>query len=156
MHTFKAPNKPIKEGYKIFALCEAGYTYYFMWSSKSESYGELVKLPDLSPTESMVYQLAQRLPENVPHVIYMDNLFIRVPLLRKLRTIGIGACGTTRRHPEFPAFLLELKDLCSKHLEWNTTAAIVVRRQIPIKGEGEEETKWEADLLDPGVICFAW
>ena len=58
MHTFKAPNKPIKEGYKIFALCEAGYTYYFMWSSKSESYGELVKLPDLSPIESMVYQLA--------------------------------------------------------------------------------------------------
>ena len=29
-HTFKAPNKPIKEGYKIFALCEAGYTYNFM------------------------------------------------------------------------------------------------------------------------------
>ena len=42
-HTFKAPNKPIKEGYKIFALCEAGYTYYFMWSSKTKSYSELQK-----------------------------------------------------------------------------------------------------------------
>jgi hypothetical protein len=29
-HTFKTPNKPIKERYKIFALCKAGYTYYFM------------------------------------------------------------------------------------------------------------------------------
>jgi hypothetical protein len=29
-HTFKAPNKPIKEGYKIFALYKAGYTYHFM------------------------------------------------------------------------------------------------------------------------------
>jgi hypothetical protein len=29
-YTFKAPNKPIKEGYKIFALCEASYIYYFM------------------------------------------------------------------------------------------------------------------------------
>jgi hypothetical protein len=29
-HTFKTPNKLIKEGYKFFALCEAGYTYHFM------------------------------------------------------------------------------------------------------------------------------
>ncbi len=29
-HTFKALNKPIKEGYKIFTLCEAGYTYSFI------------------------------------------------------------------------------------------------------------------------------
>jgi hypothetical protein len=57
-YTFKAPNKPIKEGYKIFALCEASYTYYFMWSSKTNSYSELIKLPDLSPIESMVYQLS--------------------------------------------------------------------------------------------------
>jgi hypothetical protein len=163
-HTFKAPNKPIKEGYKMFALCEAGYTYYFMWSSKSNSYGELNKLPDLSPTESMVYQLAQKLPKDVPHVIYMDNLFTRVPILRKLRTLNIGACGTTRRHPEFPAFLLELKDLCSKRLEWNTTAAIVARKKIRIKKEKEkenyegkdDESQWESDPSDPGVICYAW
>jgi hypothetical protein len=116
-HTFEAPNKPNKEGYKIFALCEAGYTYNFMWSSKTDGYGELVKLPDLLLTESMVYQLAQGLLEGVPHIIYIDNLFAGVPILRKLRTLNIGACGTTRRHHEFPAFLLELKDLCSKRLE---------------------------------------
>jgi hypothetical protein len=138
-HTFKAPNKPIKEGYKVFALCEAGYTYYFMWSSRSDSYGELIKLPNLSPTESMVYQLAQRLPKGVPHIIYIDNFFTRVPILCKLRTLNISACGTTRRHLEFPAFLLELKDLCSKRLEWNTTAAIVVKRQIKIKKEEEDK-----------------
>ncbi|OXV06134.1 hypothetical protein Egran_06098 [Elaphomyces granulatus] len=78
-NTFKAPNKPIKEGYKIFALCEAGYTCYFMWSSKSDSYGELQRQPDLSPTESMVYQLARTLPKNIPYVLYMDNLFTRGP-----------------------------------------------------------------------------
>jgi len=156
-HTFKAPNKPIKEGYKIFALCEAGYTYNFMWSSKTDSYGELVKMPDLSPTESMVYQLAQTLPKDVPHIIYMDNYFTRVPLLRKLRTLNIGACGTTRRHPEFPAYLLDLKDLCSKRLEWNTTAAIVVRKQIKVQnGACDEESQWESDASDPGVICYAW
>jgi hypothetical protein len=65
----------------------------------------------------MVYQLAQKLPEDVPYIIYIDNLFTRVPLLCKLRTINIGVCRTTWRYLEFPAFLLELKDLCSKHLE---------------------------------------
>ena len=156
-HTFKAPNKPIKEGYKIFALCEAGYTYYFMWSSKSKSYGELVKQPDLTPTESMVYQLAQTLPTGLPYILYMDNLFTRVPLLRRLRAIDIGACGTTRRHPEFPQFLLDLKEYCSKRLEWNTTAAIVVRKKVKVEEKEEgEDSQWESDSLDPGVICYAW
>ena len=106
-HTYKAPNKPIKEGYKIFALCEAGYTYHFMWSSRCDSYGELTKVSDLSPTESMVYQLAQTLPspKDTPYIIYMDNYFTRVPLLRKLRALNIGACGTTRKHPSLLSFL---------------------------------------------------
>jgi hypothetical protein len=155
-HTFKAPNKPIKEGYKIFALYKAGYTYHFMWSFKTDSYSELKKLLDLSPTKSIVFQLAQSLLEGVLHVIYIDNLFTRVPLLRKLRTLNIGACRTTWWHPEFPPFLLELKDLCSKGLEWNTTTAIVVRKQIKIKKEdGDREIEWELDPSDPSVICFA-
>jgi len=153
-HTFKAPNKPIKEGYKIFALYKAGYTYHFMWSSKTDSYSELVKLPNLSPTKSIVFQLAQSLLEGVPHVIYIDNLFTRVPLLQKLRTLNISACRTTRQHPKFPLFLLELKDLCSKSLKWNTTATIVVRKQIQIQKE-DGEIEWELDPLDPNVICFA-
>jgi hypothetical protein len=148
-HTFKIPHKPITQGYRIFSLCEAGYTYSFMWSSRSDSYSELIRLPDLSPTESMVYQLAQRLPSGKAYVIYMDNYFTRVPLLLKLRAINIGACGTTRKHPEFPSFLIKLKDICSRYMEWNTTAAIVVRKQ-------REGVQLEPDPSDPGVICFAW
>jgi hypothetical protein len=41
-----------------------------MWSSKIDSYGELEKLPELSPTESMVYQLAKKLPKDIPYIIY--------------------------------------------------------------------------------------
>ena len=148
-HTFKTPHKPITQGYRIFSLCEAGYTYSFMWSSRSDSYSKLIRLPDLSPTESMVYQLAQRLPSGKAYVIYMDNYFTRVPLLLKLRAINIGACGTTRKHPEFPSFLIKLKDICSRYMEWNTTAAIVVRKQ-------REGVQLEPDPSDPGVICFAW
>jgi hypothetical protein len=85
----------------------------------------------------------------------MDNLFTRVPLLRKLREIEIGACGTTRRHPEFPLFLIDLREHCSKQLEWNTTAAIIARKQVKIKKE-DDESEWESDSEDPGVICYAW
>lgn len=154
-HTVKAPNKPIKQGYRIYALCEAGYLYYFMWSSKTKSYGELKREAGLSPTESMVLQMAQTLPKQQPHVIYMDNLFTRVPLLRQLRQLQIGACGTTRKHPEFPQLLLQLKEHCSKRMEWNTTAAIVARKQLQIKQEDGKDVTQE-DSKDPGVLCFAW
>ena len=30
-HTVKMKNKPIKQGYKVFALCSRGYTYAFLW-----------------------------------------------------------------------------------------------------------------------------
>jgi len=32
-HTIKMPNKPIDQGYKIYALCEKGYTYSFLFYS---------------------------------------------------------------------------------------------------------------------------
>ena len=29
VHTFKMPNKPIKEGYKMYGMAKRGYVYYF-------------------------------------------------------------------------------------------------------------------------------
>jgi hypothetical protein len=43
----------------------------------------------------------------------MDNLFTTVPLLLKLRELGIGGCGTTRTFPEI--FCVD-----GDNLEWNT------------------------------------
>jgi hypothetical protein len=39
--TYKMPNKPIKQGYKIFALVENGYVWHFQMSSKQHGIGEL-------------------------------------------------------------------------------------------------------------------
>jgi hypothetical protein len=124
-----------------------------MWSSKSNSYGEPKKQPNLTLTESIVFQLAGQLPSSIPHILYIDNLFTRVPLLQRLRAIGIGACGTTRRHPKFPTFLLNLKEHCARRIEWNTIAAIITQKKIKIKHKNEE-SQWELDQLDPGVICY--
>lgn len=32
-HTYRMPSKPIKEGYKVFALCDVGYTYSWVFTS---------------------------------------------------------------------------------------------------------------------------
>ena len=99
-HTFKMPNKPIKQGYKLFAIADQGYILYWIWASRHKSLVEVKKhdAGHLTLTGSMVVQLAQ---EGLPsqqnnYTIYMDNYFSTIPLFNHLRQLGIGACGTTR------------------------------------------------------------
>src|SRR5437588_8255997 len=50
-HTLKIRNKPIKEGYKIFTLCDHGYTYGFLWYYSTHGIAELDRSStNLSPT----------------------------------------------------------------------------------------------------------
>ena len=97
-HTYRMPSKPIKEGYKIFALCDLGYTYNWMFASRSESFAELIHQEGLTPTGSAVFQLAAALPltSGLHFNIYMDNYFPSIALFERLREVGLGACGTAR------------------------------------------------------------
>jgi len=36
-HFYRMSSKPITEGYELFALCETGYTYNWLYASRSES-----------------------------------------------------------------------------------------------------------------------
>jgi hypothetical protein len=56
--TFKMPGKPIKQGYKIFALAQDGYVWHFQLASKQHGIGELEKVNELTATGSMVLQMA--------------------------------------------------------------------------------------------------
>jgi hypothetical protein len=47
-------NKPIKQGYKIFALADNGYVWHFQLSSKQYGIAELHKVNELTPTRSIV------------------------------------------------------------------------------------------------------
>jgi len=40
-HTYRMPSKPIREGYKVFALCDIGYTFNWLFASRSQSVAEL-------------------------------------------------------------------------------------------------------------------
>ena len=128
-HTTKMPNKPIPKGYKIWALCEAGYLYNFMMYSRIWKTVEIADHAILTDMANVVYTLAQTLPplpEGQTYTIYMDNLFTSTNLFRVLRDIGIGACGTTRPYhsKDFPPQLKELKDKYWDKLPWGTLFAI--------------------------------
>ena len=84
-HTIRMKNKPVPEGYKVLALCDAGYTYAFLPESRIESNVELsdgtltIHEDDfpLSTTGKKVMYLAEQLPkfQNQKFDIYMDNFF---------------------------------------------------------------------------------
>jgi hypothetical protein len=100
VRTYKMPNKPIQQGYKVFGLADHGYLYS-LWSSRVRGLQEIVLRPQLTRTDSLVRTLALTLPRR--HItIYMDNYFTSVPLFKELRSCEFGAVGTTRPHSEFP------------------------------------------------------
>ena len=126
-YTFKMPNKPIKQGYKLFAIANQGYILDWIWASRHKSLIEVKKQKDLTLTGSMVIQLAEKglLSQHNNYTIYMDNYFSTIPLFNHLQQQGISTCGTTRPNASkklFPKALHILKD-SKKSQEWNTLYA---------------------------------
>jgi hypothetical protein len=80
------PNKPIKQGYKIFALADNGYVWHFQLSSRLHRIAELYKVDELTPTGSMVLQIAQLLPKfpDSYYILYLGNYFTSIPLFSML------------------------------------------------------------------------
>jgi len=118
--TYHMPSKPITEGYKVFTLCDLGYTYSWIFAFRSSSFAGLILQENLTPTSSTVYQLATSLPYScslgLHFNIYMDNYFPLHTLLVKLRELGIGACGTAWVNAS--AFPPNLHD-SRKNIPWN-------------------------------------
>jgi hypothetical protein len=111
-NTCKMPNKPIKQGYKIFALANDSYIWHFQLSSKQYGIEELSKVDELTLTRSMVLQMARLLPKfpNSHYIIYLNNYFTFIPLFSMLQKENISAAGTTRPlRIDFPALLIVLR-----------------------------------------------
>ncbi|EDN09363.1 predicted protein [Histoplasma mississippiense (nom. inval.)] len=148
-YTVKMPQKPIKQGYKVFGLGEQGYLWTFSMSNDNLRISTMFRTPGLTKTGSLVVELIERLPvfiqssaalsslqhseqhlelnnskEVAGYSIYMDNYFTSVALFHYLRKQGIGACGTTRP-ANLPPLLQELKNSgLSAHIPFNTLCII--------------------------------
>ena len=145
-HKVKLPNKPIKEGYKVWVLGDAGYMYDWLWHSHKEGPEDIpskgldvdrVKSTDLAelssvhlaPTFALILRFAQRLRQIYPTRIFcffLDNLFLNVNVSQALLALRICCTGTTRKNAQgVPDWLIKLKQHnCG--LVWNSTLAEVV------------------------------
>ena len=98
VHDIKIPNQPIWLGYKVLALCDAGYIYHSKLTSQVEGFSTAVlqvKPYPLSPISSPVLQILIIFPYcTYFFTIYMNNYFSNVQLFAQLLDYKISLCGT--------------------------------------------------------------
>src|SRR6185312_3997359 len=122
MHTVRIKNKPTPEGYKILSLCDSGYTYSFIFTSRIHNHPEVKQIANLNKVGNDVYHLVSQLPLNKSFNIYMDNFFSSINLFRHMRNNNFGACGTVRKNSaHFPKI-----HKVDKKLDWDTLSGVVV------------------------------
>jgi hypothetical protein len=127
-HTFRIKNKPTPEGYKIFSLCDAGYTYSFLFLSRTLKNPIVNQIPNLNYTSCQVYHLIKQLPLLRSFNIYMDNYFSNINLFKFLRDHNYGACGTVRTNSSKFPNSLKIK----KKLDWDTLSGVVVDQVLSV------------------------
>lgn len=130
IHTVRIKNKPTPEGFKILSLCESGYTYTFLPTSRV-SPSDVPKVNGLNQIGCLVHHLVTQLPyHRFSYNVYMDNYFSNVPLFQNLRQISIGACGTVRKTAS--GFPKELKIDKGTKLDWDVRSGVVVNGVLAI------------------------
>lgn len=139
VHTVMMRAKPIPQGFKMLALCERGYTYAFMFTSRVDKFSDLKdslyqgpSKQSLSPTSHAVFQLMMSLPYTTHRfILYCDNYFSNIPLFKALREYSIAACGTARPNSsKYPPPLKFNKH--TSHLPWNTLSGMVLHDVLAI------------------------
>ena len=136
-HTLIMKNKPISQGYKLFALADHGYTYSWVYHSRTkagsalesaayESEAVTTTRPPVCNLQNMLASCTFLCPYKTHQFnIYFDNYFTNIALYATLREYKIGACETARIST-IPEELRVDKGLASKELEWNDLFGTVV------------------------------
>ena len=127
-HTFRIKNKLTPEGYKIFSLCDSGYTYSFLFLSRTLKNPIVNQISNLNYTSCQVYHLIKQLPLLRSFNIYMDNYFSNINLFKFLRDHNYGACGTVKTNSSKFPNSLKVK----KKLDWNTLSGVVVDQVLSV------------------------
>ncbi|MCW7072271.1 MAG: transposase [Methanophagales archaeon] len=126
--TVTIPTKPTPTGFKIWVIGQRGYFMHWLWHLPKVTYDSLTlkrgkkrkfeeELPALNPTQSVVVDLVNQLPNATYHVA-LDNLFTSAPLLRVLRKRDIAATGTCRTNCGIYAKFVKAKADDSKGICW--------------------------------------
>ena len=80
VHTVRIKNKLTPEGFKILSLCDSGYTYTFLPTSRVSS-SDVTRVNSLNQTGCLVSHLVtQLLYQRFSYNIYMNNYFFNISL----------------------------------------------------------------------------
>jgi Transposase IS4 len=96
IQTHRMKHKPIKEGYKFYALCcaQSGFVFHFF--------------PDGRKEGNKIHDSVEKLLESVPqrnswkYVCALDNFFTLPSVMERSRELNIGIVGTARNRPNHP------------------------------------------------------
>jgi type III secretory pathway component EscR len=111
-HTIKLKGKPIDTGYKIWCLGDYGYIWSWLFHSRIEGVetfkkGQKTTWPQagqtvenrtsLAPIFALILRRASQLLKQLKFCVYLDNLFMNVPVAQCLLAMGIYCMGTTQK-----------------------------------------------------------
>jgi hypothetical protein len=97
-HTTRIKNKPIKEGYKFFYLCDASTGYVFNFIPDPD--GRLVHMFITDVVLTLVESLPQQ--TQLEYIVGMDNYFTFPKVLAGMRRLNVGCIGTARYRSGWP------------------------------------------------------
>src|SRR5436189_2255268 len=78
-HTIKAPHKPIKQDYKVWALGNLGYIFNWLWYSETlgtEDLGMRSRRNTMADTQTLVISLAKSLRIQLKVIPYTLIIFL--------------------------------------------------------------------------------
>jgi len=150
----KIKGKPIDTGYKLWCIGDHGYIWTWLFHSRVDGVetftksqqtpwpqssvdsagNPTVKSALLAPTFALVLRLASQLPKE-RFCIYLDNLFLNVPVAQCLLAMGIYCMGITRKK----------------------AAGVPLRLQSYL--DNNSELLWDstiAEVVDNNTNCFVW
>lgn len=103
-HTVKMPNKPAKEGFRIWGIANpGGYLHYFFLHSAEEGVKDYAKGRRFngicySPTTIVAHTFCEKPQELWPrkYLAVLDDWFTSVKLAHRLRKINVAILGTAK------------------------------------------------------------
>lgn len=105
--TVRMKGKRTPQGFKIVSLCDSGFTYTFVPTSRLKKCN-VPMITGVNYIGSVVTQLITQLRLNGRSFdVYMDSYFTSFKLFQYLRDMDIGACGTVKR-----SIITSLKERC--------------------------------------------
>lgn len=124
-HSTMTPSKPIKEGYKLFAIDDEGYFYNYAWYSPEQDLESKPKIKDLGDTSAMIFKLVtETLPPD--SILFMNNYFTEPKVVRKLMIVKITVCGTMKSNrTNLPKLLVEMKQQFAKNIPYGVLTAVI-------------------------------